>query len=180
MRTKTADEFIREDKPKEAVFTISLDHGFAWAMMTDQGCVCSSANKELRFEDDQPFPMQVEALLSELSAMRTFTHEIEGFMVRLPKVNAGNPEQGLKKVMAVGIIKAFCFKHKIDFAHMQPSEVSEAAFHEARRIMKDHDKNKSEIAALETLLSIAADLDGNDGDNEEFEININIHMAGAA
>lgn len=191
MTKKSKTEFINDEKPDEAVYAISLDHSFAWAMMTNEGKICSSGHADVTFSGDKPFSHQIGILLSELYDMQKLVDKIGGIVLRLPKIQSAGPDIAMQKVMAIGLIKAFCLKHEIDLACMQPSEISESAVSEALKIMKSScglssladGKHEAEISALEALLTTSEKMDddaGTDGDDEEdVNVTINILMAGA-
>ncbi len=183
MSNKTMKQFVEDGKPDSAIFAISLEDFFAWAMLTSDGEVCSYSSADMSFSSFQSFASQIIQLKKELHAIPKLVEEVDGIVLRLPKLKDKNSEMAVRRLICVGVIKAFFGMHDIPVLPVEESDIPKEAVKEAQKIgsgVSNGAAGQEELYALEAL--IAKTTPPEDENEEELELHgqIKLRKAGAA
>ncbi len=156
MSNKTMKQFVEDGKPDSAIFAISLEDVFAWAMVTSDGEVCSYSSSDMSFSSFQSFAAQIMQLKKELAAIPKLVEEVDGIVLRLPKLQDKNPEMAVRRLICVGIVKAFFNNEDIPVLPVEEADISKEAVEEAQKVgtgVSAGAAGKEEIYALEALIA---------------------------
>lgn len=183
MSNKTMKQFVDEGKPDSAIFAISLEDLFAWAMVTSDGEVCSYSSADMSFSSFQSFAAQIMQLKKELAAIPKLVEEIDGIVLRLPKLKDKNSEMAVRRLICVGIVKAFFGMHDIPVLPVEESDIPKEAVKEAQKIgagVSAGAAGQEEIYALEALITKTTPPEEEKEDDLDLNGRIKLRKAGAA
>ncbi len=183
MSKKTMKQFVKDGKPKHALFAISLEDKFAWAMISADGDVCSYQSTDMKFSTLRSFPNQITQLEDEMTAMLELVGQIDGIVMRVPTLKDTNTEISLRRVICIGVIKAFFGMHNVPFLPVETKQISEKAVAEAARISKESPEDmscKDELLALEALIEKTTPPEKQDDGHLDLNGEIKFRKAGAA
>lgn len=158
----TFASYAKERKPDVASVALSLDYGFCWSMIAQNGDLLTGGNMEVELRNGRwDYYEDLNLIEMELKLLVKLAENLEFIVLKMPFGRTS--EQKSKRIDdAIQLIKEFCGQQDIPFIlaggiHL-PYTLKFKALRLKNRVsglkFMDCDYHKGQLSAIETLLHI--------------------------